>query len=77
VDDTEKIMEVIHSGTTLDSMVGPVYFGGLDFVGVNCLLMWPIAIWEVVGEREYELKAYYTPEEAEAIGVEAWTATMP
>jgi len=39
-------------------------------------LMWPVAIWEVVGEREYELLDYYTPEEAEAIGVEAWTATM-
>jgi ABC-type branched-subunit amino acid transport system substrate-binding protein len=77
VDDTGRIMEVIHSRTTLDSMVGPVYYGGEDFVGVNCMLMWPVAIWEVVGEREYELVDYYTPEEAEAIAVEAWTATMP
>ena len=77
VDDTDRIMEVIQSGTTLDSMVGPVYFGGEDLVGVNCLLMWPTAIWEVVGEREYELLDYYTPEEAEAIAVEVWTATMP
>ena len=58
-------------------MVGPVYFGGEAFVGVNCLLVWPVAIWEVVGEREYELVDYYTPEEGEAIAVEAWTATMP
>ena len=77
VDDTDRIMEVIQSGTTLDSMVGPVYFGGEDLVGVNCLLMWPTAIWEVVGEREYELLDYYTPEEAEAISEEVWTATMP
>ena len=77
VDDTEKIMEVIQSRTTFDSMVGPVYYGGEAFVGTNCLLMWPVAIWEVVGEREYELLEYYTPEEAEAIAVEAWTATMP
>jgi ABC-type branched-subunit amino acid transport system substrate-binding protein len=76
VDDTEKIMEVIHSRTTFDSMVGPVYYGGEAFVGTNCLLMWPVAIWEVVGEREYELLHYYTPEEAEAIAVEAWTATI-
>jgi ABC-type branched-subunit amino acid transport system substrate-binding protein len=76
VDDTGKIMETIHSRATLDSMVGPVYYGGEDLVGVNCLLMWPVAIWEVVGEREYELLDYYTPEEAEAIAVEAWTATM-
>jgi hypothetical protein len=77
VDDTDKIMEAVQSRTTFDSMVGPVYFGGEDFVGVNCLLVWPVAIWEVVGEREYELVDYYTPEEAEAIAVEAWTATMP
>jgi ABC-type branched-subunit amino acid transport system substrate-binding protein len=76
VDDTEKIMEVIQSRTTFDSIVGPVYYGGEAFVGTNCLLMWPVAIWEVVGEREYELLHYYTPEEAEAIAVEAWTATM-
>jgi ABC-type branched-subunit amino acid transport system substrate-binding protein len=77
VDDTEEIMEAIHSRATFDSIVGPVYYGGGDFVGTNCLLMWPVAIWEVVGEREYELLEYYTPEEAEAIAVEAWTATMP
>ena len=76
VDDTEKIIEAVHSKAAFDTMLGPVYYGGEDFVGVNCLLMWPVAIWEVVGEREYELLDYYTPEEAEAIGVEAWTATM-
>jgi len=77
VDDVGKIVETIHSRTPIDSMVGPIYYGGEAFVGVNCLLMVPVAIWEVVGEREYELLAYYTPEQAEAIAVEAWTATMP
>ena len=77
VDDTDKIMEAIQSGMPIDTMIGPVYYGGEAFVGVNCLLMVPAAIWEVVGEREYELRAYYTPEEAEAIAVEAWTGTMP
>jgi hypothetical protein len=77
IDDTEKIMEIIQSKATFDSPVGPVYYGGEDFVGTNCLLMLPVAIREVVGEREYELLDYYTPEEAEAIAVEAWTATMP
>jgi len=76
VDDLEKIIDVIGTRTTFDSMVGPVYYGGEDFVGLNCLLMWPIAIQETVGEREYELLDYYTPEEAEAIAVEAWEATM-
>ena len=76
VDDLDTIMETIETRTTFDSMVGPVYYGGEDFVGLNCLLMWPIAIQKVVGEREYELVDYYTPEEAEAIAVEAWTATM-
>jgi hypothetical protein len=76
VDDTEKIMETVHSRAILDSMIGPVYYGGEAFVGVNCLLMWPTAIWEIVGEREYELLDYYTPEEGEAIAAEAWTATM-
>ena len=77
MDDTEKIMEAVHSKATFDTMIGPVYYGGEAFVGVDCLLMWPVAIWEVVGERDYELLEYYTPEEAEAIAVEAWTATMP
>ena len=76
VDDLEEIMETIGTRTTFDSMVGPVYYGGEDFVGINCLLMWPIAIQKVVGEREYELVEYYTPEEAEATAVAAWTATM-
>ena len=77
VDDTEKIIEVIHSRTIFDSTVGPIYYGGEAFVGVNCLLMWPVGIWEIVGEREYRVLDYYTAEEAEAIAVEAWTATMP
>jgi len=77
VDDTEKIMEAIRSGATFDSIVGPAYYGGEGFVGINCMVIWPVAIREVVGEREYRLLEYYTPEEAEAIGVEAWTATMP
>ena len=77
VDNPEKIMEAIDSRMTFDSMVGPVYYGGEAFVGLNCLLMWPVGIWEIVGEREYEPLDYYTPEEAEAIAAEAWTATMP
>jgi ABC-type branched-subunit amino acid transport system substrate-binding protein len=77
VDDLGRIMEVVQSRVTFDSMIGPVYYGGEDFVGINCILMSPVAIWEVAGEREYELLEYYTPEEAEAIAVEAWTATMP
>jgi len=77
VDDTDRILEVIHSRTIFDSTVGPIYYGGEAFVGVDCLLMWPVGIWEVVGEREYRVLDYYTAEEAEAIAVEAWTATMP
>ena len=77
IDDTDKIMEAVYSGTPIDSIVGPVYYGGEAFVGVNCLVIYPVAILEVVGEREYGLLEYYTPEEAEAIAVEAWTATMP
>jgi len=77
VDDTDKIMEAVQSATPFDSVVGPIYYGGEAFVGINCLLMVPVAIWEVVGAYEYELLEYYTPEEAEAITVEAWTATMP
>jgi ABC-type branched-subunit amino acid transport system substrate-binding protein len=77
VDDTDKIMEAVYSGTPFDSIVGPMYYGGEAFVDVNCLLMMPVAIWEIVGDNEYELLEYYTPEEAEAIAVEAWTATMP
>jgi len=76
VGDVDKIMEAIESGVQFDSMMGPVYFGGEAFVGVNYMLMWPQAIWEVVGDRQYKQLAYYTPEEAEAIAVEAWEATM-
>ncbi|MCK4242780.1 MAG: ABC transporter substrate-binding protein [Dehalococcoidia bacterium] len=76
VDDLDKIIETVESGVSFDSMMGPVYFGGEAFVGVNHLLMWPQAIWEVVGDHQYKQLAYYTPEEAEAIAVEAWEATM-
>jgi len=75
VDDTEKIREAIASRTYFDSLVGPVYYGGEGIVGVNHLVMWPISILEVVGPYEYEQLAYYTPEECEAITVEAWQAT--
>jgi ABC-type branched-subunit amino acid transport system substrate-binding protein len=74
--DLEKIMEAIESGAHIDSMVGPVYFGGEAFTEVNHMLMWPVAIWEVVGEHQYKQMAYYTPEEGEAIATEAWEATM-
>jgi ABC-type branched-subunit amino acid transport system substrate-binding protein len=77
VDDIVKIIETVHSRASFDTIVGPMYYGGEAFVGVNCLVMYPVAILEVVGEREYGLLEYYTPEEAEAIAVEAWTATMP
>ena len=77
VDDIDKIVETVHSRTSFDTIVGPMYYGGEAFVGVNCLVIYPVAILEVVGEREYGLLEYYTPEEAEAIAVEAWTATMP
>jgi hypothetical protein len=77
VDDIDKIIETIHSRASFDTIVGPMYYGGEAFVGVNCLVIYPVAILEVVGEREYGLLEYYTPEEAEAIAVEAWTATMP
>jgi len=77
VDDTDRILEVVHSRTVFDSTVGPIYYGGEAFVGVNCLLIWPVGIWEITGEREYRLLDYYTAEEAEAIAAEAWTATMP
>ncbi|MCK4721989.1 MAG: ABC transporter substrate-binding protein [Dehalococcoidia bacterium] len=76
VDDLEKIMEAIESGAHIDTMVGPVYFGGEAFTGVNHMLMWPVAIWEVVGEHQYKQMAYYPPEEGEAIATEAWEATM-
>jgi hypothetical protein len=76
VDDLGRIMETIESGASFDSMMGPVYFGGKAFVGVDHLLMWPQAIWEVVGDHQYKQLAYYTPEEAEAIASEAWDATM-
>jgi ABC-type branched-subunit amino acid transport system substrate-binding protein len=77
VDDIDKIMETVHNRASFDSIVGPMYYGGEAFVGVNCLVIYPVAILEVVGEREYGQLAYYTPEEAEAIAVEAWTAAMP
>jgi hypothetical protein len=77
VDDMDRILEVVNSRTVFDSTVGPIYYGGEAFVGVNCLLMWPVGIWEIAGEREYRLLDYYTAEEAEAIAAEAWTATMP
>ena len=76
VDDIEKIRQAMESGASFDTLLGPIHFGGEAFVGINLVSMWPVAICQVVGDHEYRQLAYYTPEEAEAVAVEAWEATM-
>jgi ABC-type branched-subunit amino acid transport system substrate-binding protein len=71
VDDNEKIMETLETGT-FDTMVGPLKYGGKALNGVGHMLVWPSPILEVVGEQEYHVVAMYTPEETEAIAAEVY-----
>lgn len=71
VDDNEKIVETLETGT-FDTMVGPLKYGGQALNGVGHLLVWPSPILEVVGEGEYRVVAMYTPEETEAIAAEVY-----
>ncbi len=71
VDDVEKIVEALETGT-FDTMVGPVYFGGEEFNGIGHTLMLPQPIWRVTGPGEYEVVAYYTAEELEALAIEIY-----
>lgn len=66
VDDRDKIIETMETGA-FDSLVGPLSYGGEALNGIGHMAIWPSPIYEVVGEREYQAVAVYSPEETEAI----------
>jgi branched-chain amino acid transport system substrate-binding protein len=71
VDDTAKIVETMETGT-FDTIVGPLFYGGEMINGYGHMVVWPSPIYQVVGEREFEVLAVYTPEETEAILAEVY-----
>ena len=73
VDDTDKIVETMES-STFESLLGPMYYGGRAVNGVGHIGVWPVPIFEIVGESEYRLLTVYTPEESEALLNEVFRA---
>ncbi len=71
VDDIDRIREIMETGA-FDSLAGPIAYGLEELNGVGHVGLYPTPIVKVVGEKEYQLLAMYTPEETEAIMVEVF-----
>ena len=71
VDDVDKIIETLET-ETFDSLCGPVFFGLEELNGIGHVCIWPVPIFMVVGENEYEIITTYTAEEVEALTVEIY-----
>jgi len=71
VDDVDKIIETLET-ETFDSLCGPVFFGLEELNGIGHVCIWPVPIFRVVGENEYEIITRYTAEEVEALTLEIY-----
>jgi hypothetical protein len=71
VDDVDKIIETLET-ETFDSLCGPVFFGLEELNGIGHVCIWPVPIFRVVGENEYEIVTRYTAEEVEALTLEIY-----
>lgn len=71
VDDVDKIIETLET-ETFDSLCGPVFFGLEELNGIGHICIWPVPIFRVVGENEYEIITRYTAEEVEALTLEIY-----
>lgn len=71
VDDVDKIVETLET-ETFDSLCGPVFFGLDELNGIGHVCIWPVPIFRVVGENQYEVITEYTAEEVEALTVEIY-----
>lgn len=70
VDDVDKIIAVLET-ETFDTMAGPLKYGGEGLDGVGHMLLWPATVAEI-RDHSYHVIADFTPEEAEALAVEAY-----
>ena len=66
VDDIDKIVETLEGGS-FDTLVGQMHFGLEYYAGIPHVAVWPVPIFEIVGENEYTLHKLYTAEEAEDV----------
>lgn len=71
VDDVDRIIETLET-QTFDSLCGPVFFGLEELNGIGHVCIWPVPIFRVVGENEYEIITRYTAEEVEALTLEIY-----
>ena len=71
VDDIERIVATMEGGT-FDTLVGQMHFGLEEVVGAPRVAIWPVPIFEIVGESEYVVHKIYTAEEAEALFFEVY-----
>jgi branched-chain amino acid transport system substrate-binding protein len=70
VDDVDRIMEVLETGT-FDTMIGSLSYGGEELDGIGHMLLWPAPIAEI-SDHSYHVIAEYTAEEAEALAIEVY-----
>jgi len=70
VDDIDKIIATMET-EALDTMLGPLRYGGEELIGVNHILMWPAPIGEIRGQ-ELHILAVIPADEAEALAVEVY-----
>jgi len=71
VDDMDKIVETMETAT-LNTIAGPIRFGGEVLNGIGHVAIWESPIFELVGEDEYRLIDVYSVEETEVILAEVY-----
>ena len=71
VEDIDKIIEAFETGT-FDTLVGPVHYGLGEVIGIPHVGIYPVPIFEIVGENEYVCHKLYTPEEVEDVFLEIY-----
>ena len=71
VDDVEKLVDALETGT-FDTLVGELHYGLEEYIGIPHVLIYPMPIWEIVGENEYLLHKLYSADEVEDVFLEVY-----
>jgi ABC-type branched-subunit amino acid transport system substrate-binding protein len=70
VDDIDKIIATMET-EALDTMLGPLRYGGEGLDGIGHMLLWPAPIAEI-RDDQFVVIAEFPPEEAEALAAEVY-----
>jgi len=71
VEAIDRIVEVLET-STFDTLVGPMHFGLEEFAGIPHIAVWPVPIFEIVGDAQYDVLEIYSAQEAEEAFLEAY-----